>query len=382
MAARPIVVYAESPSDSMLDFGNPYREGLAYFLTNDCDCDLQLYDHPSELKDNVDYLRGLLVAGRLLLVIVKQSEYSDSHKRALQFIRSRLSRTCPVVVIPDGYEDRFQPRAKDRTTFAYDHTEPALAELVRCLRREWKPAQTWSGAETVEDQAILRSQLEHAYRTHYLEQEDGVLAVPDHEGQVVAEALRLRLLPAACLKSEFDDTLVRRPRDLPAVTATVYQEDLAKLRAMTDAERDAFEEYLLREEGYVPYPGGGVQKVRASLGWNVQGFAIDPVTFESLTTDGFGMHANAKMFLAQRIEVIDALQRGRDRFDLETDERAGSSGRIVTGLIYRGVKGFSTPVVRLGMGWPDEEDLRRVARYLIGQQQLIPITMRGNPIEG
>ncbi|MEK7376855.1 MAG: hypothetical protein AABZ57_06830 [Candidatus Margulisiibacteriota bacterium] len=108
--------------------------------------------------------------------------------------------------------------------YVYDHTDAELVTLVNRLVSEWKPPFNWLGAETPEDQAILLQQLENAYRKHYLDDDsDRMFGTPDHNHQVVAEALRIRLLLASLIKAEFDDTIERKVRVFATAKTSVYK---------------------------------------------------------------------------------------------------------------------------------------------------------------
>ena len=199
---------------------------------------------------------------------------------------------------------------------------------------------------------------------------------------IIAEALRLRLLPAEFLKSEFDDTIEEVRRVFASAKSSVYKREVAKIRKMTDEERKAFSHALQRARGrgYEPAEGGGVYVTRASCGNNVNGFAIDPVTLETHITYRFGEHHLCGDILARRIEAIEALRNRKNRYELDDDKERECRWRLITGLIFSEIDGFATPMLQLYTGEADEKEIRKVVRFLREQQKFIPVNHDGQLI--
>ncbi|MDO8590522.1 MAG: hypothetical protein Q7R65_00930 [bacterium] len=349
-----------------------------------CGCEVILYDNDYYFDEERGRLKKLVDSNSLILVIAKQERYSEQHKEIVAKVRDGFSKTLPIVVIPDGFGDeRFNGDPADPLVYVYDHTDAELVTLVNRLVAEWKPPLNWLGAETPEDQAILLQQLENAYRKHYLDDDsDRMLGSPDHNHQVVAEALRIRLLPSSLIKAEFDDTIERKVRVFVTAQTSVYEKELERIRTMTEDERKEFDHRLMRARGYEPAEGGGVFVTRATCGNGVNGFAIDPVTLENLTTHRFGEHHLAKDMLARRIERIEALRNRKNCYELSEDDERKCHWRLMSGLIFSEIDGFTTPILCLYREDVDDEGVKKVASFLRKEMMFIPVTPDGQLIEG
>lgn len=379
MARKPIVAYIESDSSGSFSDDNPNRDALSYFLREHCGCEVVQYRYDCDFAEDMPRLKKYSDCRQLILVIVKQEEYSDQHEAVLQSVRNQLFATLPVVVVPDGWGDKRFGGSPDNSVYVFNHTDAGLVELVNRLVAEWKPPINWLGAETAEDQATLMAQLENAYRKHYLDDDnEGMFGTPDHNHMIVAEALRLRLLPAQFLKTEFDDTIEEVRRLFVPAKSSVYKREVAKIRKMTDEERKAFSHALMRARGYEPVESGGVYVTSASCGNNVNGFAVDPITLETHITYRFGEHHLCADKLARRIEVIEAL-RNRKHMLCQEEEWAVHR-RLISGLIFSEIDGFATPLLQLYTGEADEEQVRKVVRFLREQQKFIPVNHDGQLI--
>lgn len=382
MARKPIVVYIENTSSRDIYDDNPNCDALSYFLREHCDCEVVQYRDDFDFEEDLARLKKYSECRQLILVIVKQEEYSDQHEKVLQLVRTQLCISLPVVVIPDGWgEKRFSGSSDDSSVYAFNHTDIGLVKLVKRLITEWKPPYNWLGAETMEDQTTLMAQLENAYRKHYLgDDNERMFGSPDHDHMIIAEALRIRLLPSGFLKEEFDDTIEEVPRAFAPVEFSVYKREVAKIRKMTGEKRKAFSHTLMRARGYEPSESGGVYVTRASCGDNVNGFAIDPVTLETLITFRFGMHHMVGDMLARRIQAIEALRNHKHLYELDDDEERGCRWRLITGLIFSEIDGFTTPLLQLYTGEAGKKQIRRVVRFLREQQKFIPVDHDGQLI--
>ena len=383
MARKPIVAYIASDNSGSFGDDNPNRDALIYFLREHCGCEVVQYRDNCDFSEDLPRLKRYSDCRQIILMIVKQEEYSDQHERVLQSVRKQLSATLPIVVISHGWSDKRFGGSPENLVFAFDYIDTGLVELVNRLVAEWKPPLNWLGAETAEDQATLMAQLENAYRKHYLgDDNEGMFGTPDHNHMIVAEALRLRLLPVEFLKSEFDDTIEEVRRAFAPAKSSVYNREVAKIRKMTDKERKTFSHALLRARGYVLAERGGVYVNRASYGNNVNGFAIDPVTLETSITYRFGQHHLCKDILAQRIRAIEALRNRKHLYELDDDGERECRWRLITGLIFSKIDGFTTPLLQLYIGEADSEQVRKIVRFLREQQKFIPVDHKGQLIEG
>ena len=369
---KPIIVYIESSRRRGFINENPDRDALSYFLRDHCGCEVVLYENNYYFNEGLSRLKKMV--DLIILVIVKQNEYSEDHKQVIKNIRG-LSKRLPIVVIPEG-QDRFNNDPAG-LVYVYEHTNPEMIILVKGLVSKWRPSINWLGAETPEDQHILLQQLENAYRKHYLG--DETLGTPDYNHQVVAEAIRIKLLPSSLLKEEFDDTIDRKVRTFVYSEISEYEKELDLVRKMDKVERKRFNHCLDRARGYEPTESGGVYVIRASCGSSVNGFAIDPVTLENITTQGFGEHHLARNKLGKIIKRIEALKGGKkysvfDDFGCDFDFELNS--RIMYGLISN-IEGFKTPILRLCWEEADDEGVKKVASFIRKSKMFIPVTSEG-----
>ena len=384
MARKPIIVYIEGDNAGIFDDDNPDRDALSYFLREYCGCEVIQYWHDYDFGEDLSRLKRYSDCRQIVLVIVKQMKYSEQHERVLQLVRGRLSANLPIVVIPDGWRDeRFSGSPDDRLVYIFDHTDMGLVELVSRLVAEWEHHHDWLGAETEEDQIILMARLENAYRKYYLDDEcERMFGTPDYNHIVVAEALRVKLLPVEFLKAEFDDAIEEAPRVFGLIQPSAYKKELEKIRNMSGEERMVFKNMLMRARGLEPMEGGGVFVRRVSCGDNINGFAIDPVTLEALITYRSGFHHMAGDRLARRIQAIEALRNHKSRFDLSDDEKRECNWRLITGLIFSKIDGFAIPMLQLYTGEADNKQISKVARFLKNQRKFIPVDHDGQLIEG
>jgi hypothetical protein len=379
MTRRPIVVYVESDSSGFLNDASASRDALSYFLKERCACEVVQYRNDFDFREDLPQLRRYSDCHRLILVIVKQERHMDQHDVVIRLVHSRLSATIPVVVIPDGWgEERFSGDSGS-LVYAFDYTDTELVELVGRLVSKSNMPVNWFGVETEEDQAILMGQLENAYCKHYLVADDeGMLGVPDVNHRVVAEALRLRSLPAELLKGEFDDTIKETPRTFDSMEPSLYEKEIERVGKMTDEERKDFLRALMRAMGHEPIESGGVRVIRVSCGDDVNGFAIDPVTFEALITYRFGDHYRCGDMLAQRIQMIEALKSRKHFYELSKEKERECRWRLMTGLIFTKIDGFKTPILQLDTDEAEEGQVLRVKLFLYRGRKFIPVSNDGH----
>lgn len=367
---KPIIVYIEDNNSGVFSNINYDKDALAYFLRKDCGCEVIQYLYDIYFEQDIDRIKRYYIYNHLLLVLVKQEKYdSRQHEAVINLVRS-FSNETPIVVIPNGWgEERFVGD-ESKKLYAYHHTSKELINLVRKLRSEWKPTLDWLGAETELDRSVLSRQLEDAYVSNHLD-DDGMLGTPDYNHMVVAEALRLRLIPSVFIKKEFDDTIKPNTNDFNVVRDNVFNEEVLRIANMNDVEKKQFENKLLRKRGYEPCESGGVYVRDVSCGNDVNGFAIDPVTLETYITSRFGEHHMAARFLEQRIVLIEHLRNDCDY--LGEDQEYQCRGRIRKGLIFSRVEGFSTPILQLHTYGVS----RRVSKFIYGLKKFIPINTDG-----
>lgn len=387
MTLKPVVIYIEDDNHTSAS-GNQFRDSLRYVMENDFGVEVIGYLTSFHFRDNFATAKHYLQNKRLILLIVNQDRYVYPNELGIEFVRENLSADLPVVVMPNGFDDeRFKGNPEDTNLYCFSHSSPQLLLFVERLVKEWQGHFGWLGADTSEEVGILMSQLENAYRTNYLGENDSQMwGTPDINHMIVAEALRIKLLPSECLMEEFDKTLKYSKPEYEVVINETYQNELQRIRSLSTDERKKFQYAMIRAEGNEPVEGGGVFVNRLSKGKNISGFAIDPETFETKITTTFGLHHAAAMLLAYRIVHIEEIRKRMRGEVLSQEEEWDCERRLIGGLIFDDVFGFSTPILKLyGHNTADpysDEDFSKVADYLIEKQQFIPVDYEGNLIKG
>jgi hypothetical protein len=375
MARKPIVVHVEGDGGGYSD-GNPDRDAFRYFLQAHCDCEVIPYNDEYDLDRAKGKIKSYINHGAVILVVINQDRYSEQHLRAIATVRE-LSVDLSIVVIPSWRSDeKFEGDPNDNQIYIYQHhSDKELIGFIRQLASAWQAPLDWLGAETDADRAILMGHLENAYQTHYLSDDSlRILGTPDHNHQVVAQALRIKILPANLIKTEFDDTIPAIDHAFAAVNASVYQQEVERIRNMDDDERTKLDHKLQRARGHEPTEGGGVYVTRVSCGEGVAGLAIDPETLEYLVTTRHGEHHMAKDLLAPRIQAIDAMKLSKREIELTQEEEWAPKRRIMKGLVFSKIQGFTTPIVCIWNNFHSgKEGVKRVAAFLMQQQKFIPV---------
>ncbi len=358
---KPVIAYIEDDVYLREVNDNPDRDALRYFLEKNCGCEVFLYRFSRQFENDILRIKKYFFCGRLILVIVKQEEHLDQHEEIIRIVRENLSPALPVVVIPDyRAKNLFAGSPGEVSVYASDYLDPKLIELVRNLAIEDRPLCDWLGADRTEGQAMLPAQLQNAYRTHT--NDETALGTPEYNHMIVAEALRIKLLPAELLKAEFDDTLKTCPAIFSASPHETYEKELERIRKMNEEEREEFRRDLRWKIGEV------------SCGNDVNGFAIDPLTLETLITSSFGLHRMAGYLLKKRIELIETLVRRRRFGELDEEESHACRRRVMQGLIFKRVSGFETPILQLNT-YPVEtpQEVHRVGCFLRREKKFIPV---------
>ena len=158
--------------------------------------------------------------------------------------------------------------------------------------------------------------------------------------------------------------------------ATVYEQEVQKIRSMTDAERKEFNDDMTRARGMIPCETGGVFCTGVGQGENAWGFAIDHLTLQSHVTDRFGEHQLAKYWLLERLKRIECMRTGDSLIDEEKIEYP-CARRIIDGLILQKVNGFTTPIAYLFCDGDGPDECRRVADFILKERRFIPVSPYG-----
>jgi len=226
----------------------------------------------------------------------------------------------------------------------------------------------WLGTETPEDQAFAYQQLQIAYSTNYLSDDsDRVFGSPDHNHQVVAEALRLKLLPAEFLDYEFYGDPNSYEQEFEEMEVGFFDEEVTKIREMSASEREMFVQQLTGRIGSAFRPSDD----------HVVGFAIDKETHESLLAYDFGSHRFA---LDRLLRMIGQKERGY-KYLTDLVYKQNLYLRLFEGYILSAVEGFENPILLLYRNHSGEEEFARVMRYLMNERKYIPVDIRGCLVE-
>lgn len=327
MKVNPLIIYVEESGVGMGTHDNSHRNGLAYFLRNRYGCEVIVFDNDYYFRENLEKIKKLVEDGVLLLIIVKQEEYSNQHQQIITLTRGNLSSKLPIVVIPGVVgEERFKGVPDDNQVFAYYYGDNELFKLIEKLITSFKP---------LADQSIA------------IESQDRTL-----------------------------------PQDLFPVSTPIYEQEMTKIRGMSEEEREEFSRHLYRAVGRELRDGG---QYRVSFGINVYGFAIDPVTLEYLFTSGHGAHSIADDILVYRIKFIEELKIGDW---LSQEKKRECEWRIMSGLVIPSIEGFVTSILiftqnaRQIVSESYPEHIARVLTFLKERRVFLPVTFDGNLIEG
>ncbi len=393
MVMKPIVIYAEKDNDS-ISYTNPDREALIYFLEKECGVLVKIFNHPTDVIEEFGQLKKYFDAKQVALVIIKQLETYDQypeinheHTELVEYIRTRVSINIPVVMLwHDIFRKGAEEKMYDEKVFCCFHTDPELVSYIKKTLSICRPSRGWLGAETIAEQSIISRQLQEAYHFNYLKNDDEkMLGTPDFNHQLVAEALRIKLLPTELIKIEFDDTLTISTPSFTAVTNDEYEKAIKKCYKLSATEKNSLVIALRKEEGWERDEQGGETLIHTGCTAKVTAFAIDPVTMEYTTIHGAGTHSlMAIQKLARKIESIEALLKRKSRYEFTLEESGECKQRILGGLIFSDICDWlKIPLIQFSM--IDEcppKDFSKVIRFIKKEKMFIPIDHKGNVIEG
>lgn len=355
---------------------NYERNALNYFLKNHCGYNVFQYENKEEFITDLPRLKKYYSQLQLVLIIIEEEEYSDQHKQIYQIIRKQISIDIPIVIRPNKTKKELIANRKDKALHILYGTELKFINFIKELMANSKPSKNYFGVETIEDQGILMNNLKNAYRHHYLNsQEDKMLGTPDNNHIIVAEALRLRLFPCN-FREEFDDTIPSRPQKFLSIESSVYDAEVKRVEEMSEQERQYLKNKILQLRGYE-----NGYKARMGCSINVNGFAIDPITLETLTTTRSSEHYYAGQKLANRIKIIESLKKGKDYFYLSKEEINDCHYRLITGLIFFKIENFETPLLQFFED-NNKDDFEKVIKFILKQKMFIPIDYEINVLKG
>lgn len=374
--SKPIIAYIEEERDTdfnSLGIGNIKREGLSYFLREDCGCEVINYNDKRDFEAGLSTLKRYFSFHQLILIIIKQESSGWEHQELIDLIRQEFSSELPIVIIPVTDKDKRFRKTDNRTIYSFFYEDGKIGRLINKLKVKWLEPLPWLGAETKEDQGLLYGRLEKAYEGHYFD--DGMLGVPDHNHMIVAEAVRLKCMPSSHIKAEFDDMIENLSFFNLSPQSSDYLKDINRIKDMSLEEKENFLISLMEIRGYLKSSNGWTV-TRASCGSRVNGFAIDPKTSETLITTRPGLHHKAGYFLSLRIDKIEAIRnpgRGYVFNSAMYCER-----RLITGLIFLKVLDFKTPILLLNHEEGQLRNLQNVMSFIGNQRDFIVLDCDGN----
>lgn len=370
MEAKPIVVLiARDTCDSDLGSGhNPKKEAFIFSAREDCGCAIWDYDNEWDFADGYGKVKMAISDGSVVLLAIECARHGPGPAETYCRVRADFP-DLPIVVFPYYLRDDEFRGDKDCNIKSLSIEKPILYRWIRRL------VEKYNAKLKAKEVAMQMSLLERAYAVNYLgDSEFGMLGVPSHNDQIVAEFLRIRLTPSAQIGNEFDRTIDRTPRKLPQIRNVVYEKEMNRIRLMGWVERETFNYSLDRQSrGFL-----GV-----GYGQDVSGFAIDPETLEIATTNGFGEHELTRFWLAQRLAHIRAIRNGTSAIsELYGPGGYDKGNDLPFGLIIGNVEGFETPILRLEIGDMSNRDTRRVVAHIVSLRQYIPVDGNGELFEG
>ena len=273
-----------------------------------------------------------------------------------------LSQSVPIVVFPEKWtEGATGVEGYRRIYTKYHNTSRRLSNLIRRWRKDMKLPLDHFGTESPAETRRVVGQLQHVYQRHYLDGNE--LGTPDHNGQTVAQAMRIRLCPAWLFREEFDEALREEPSLLVDHGKEAYEHQMQVMRVMCEADGDPLWRLLYDSRGDTT---GG------SSGNKVEGFAIDPVTLEYFRTGGYGAHRCAAMNLEHRLSWIADLE-GVNRRSMK--KANAIENRIVTGELFQEVPGFTFPVIQFSAYSLRDGVGQRIAQFLKNSRLGLPLAM-------
>jgi hypothetical protein len=286
-----------------------------------------------------------------------------------------------------GNPEPFRNDTGDENVFIHDHTDKEFAILIDKIAEESKKeGLDWFIPETKKDQSEIIKNLRNAYQKNYLgNQEEGHSCVPDDNGQIVAEAIRLRLMSGAIVGEEFDSTLGQEETEEKKSDPEIFNQEVEIIRNLDKDGRIDLVRKIRYEIGYEIVDG-----VEKKIGHSrrIRGFAIDPLTFEYLISFRSGDHFRAHKMLEARILQIATLKYKKYSYSCEKLEKL-LCARIIRGLLIDLTESFRFPILYLSNEYDElfnrrtsRKNLRRICQHVLNDYKFIPVDVQGNLITG
>jgi hypothetical protein len=386
--AKPVIVFVDRPDGLYREARLSLEcEALSYIFTRDYGCDVLLFDNLAQFEGKLERIKCLAESGFVMLLIITQDEYSNFPKRFIELIRQNINNPqVPIAVFANWtLANKFEGNANDKHVFVFNSADTDFLEFAEKLRANFKIPVNFYGVETEAEQALLLQQLERSYQVNYLGENEieGRGVIPDHNTQIVVQALRIRILPAELTKQEFEDTFDHSPTKFEVIENSLYDAEYARIKSMGEEDFKRYRREILWAEGYEELRDGGLRAFRGGCDpGTVQGYAIDPITLEFVITKGHGSHKLAQQALARRLMAIEGLKKTKFVCGLSHKEEYAIEGRIVVGLIFTKILNLQTPLLKLFQRDVEDEDFTRIVDFLYQQKKFIPIYPSGKIIRG
>jgi hypothetical protein len=357
MAIMPVVIVIDEDGDRFTPV-NSWKEGLVFHLEK-MGCEVHSYDNQYWFLDEIRKTKYAIESGRLLAVIVDEGRYGDDqHLAIIRSIRS-MSPTVPVIVIPQGARHEVKGIEGYKRIYRYYYSERRMLSLIQSWKRTLTLPRDHFDARGQSDTAFITRQLLHAYQANL--EEDNELGTPDYNGQILAEAFRIRMLPAAMLRREFDDTVRSQAKELADPGDAVFEQELQNVGIL--CRQDPHQLWRMIKKARGDQSGG-------SKGEDVEGFAIDPQSLEYARTRGFGSHGIARIYVEQRLEIIT---------ELSGKTVSKKPIQITSGIFFPEVSGIRVPIVVLDSADSQDPAMKRIGEFLRQRRIAIPISVKFSP---
>lgn len=364
---KPVVIFVEGEGDKLTGLRNFDRDALIYVLENDLRCHVVLFEDTYAVTHSCRPAVQQLRQKPIITAIIVQDYFRDHHFSCSATLRNTLNPLLPVIFIPNpGSDDPISP--PDSNSFVFKHDDPELLQLLTNL------------LDYYNYQDVISSEVDNLIYAYQALHADS-LGTPVYKEQAVIQALRIKLSPSEIVSTEYEEALNSELPPIKHLPDINFQKDLDRIRGLSSEDRDLFNNELLLAENYQRSPGGGLLRVRVELGNKVAGFAIDPLSLEQLVTNRKGEHYYAGHILSRKLGYVGCLRQGISYQQLSNTDRNLIEDRIITGLLFFDISGYSTPIALLKTYDVDPQSLLKVARHFIARNQCIPVDHEGRLIE-
>ncbi len=348
--SKPIIAVIGRSGHGLHGDMNYDRDALIYFISLKFFCEINLIPRlDSDSQQEVEELCFIFKQRRLATALILQDRYGDDrHEVTAKILKNRLSMEFPILFVKNGMADY------DLGKLGYFYDDPALIKAIETILSSFRPSTNYFGVETKRESVFIQQQLEKAYRINY---RDSMAPSNDF---IVLEAIRLRLLPSELIKKEFDNVLIGILENPTIDNLTL------------EKERESIKHLLEDPEKLMSLLESSADSV--SRGYEIAGFAIDPITLQYSYFSGFGKHR------LTTIDLVDRLSRFYLMIGNSFIDDYELQSRFIEGEIFFQVPGFKTPIMRF-YGRNKKEDVEKVVRHLSAKEKYIFIDVDHNLLQ-